>query len=86
MSKKGEGDRENAAIIGRALHLDASAVMFNDLLRDVQAQAQADARPRLHLDTGYAIEAVEDVRQELWRDANTAIVYGDNTLLVRAQQ
>ena len=61
---------EDGAVAGLALDADAAAVRRHDLLADVQAEARA-ARRRV----GRAVEALEQARQVLGRDARPAVAH-----------
>ena len=68
-----DGDRRAAA--GRAVDLEAAVVAVGDPLGDGEAESAAAHLPRTRLVR--AVEAVEDVRERLGRDALAVVGDGD---------
>ena len=63
---------------GLAVNFDCATVLSNDLLGDGQTQPAAG---RFRVDVGSAVEALEDARQILGRDAPTMIAYAQQGIV-----
>src|SRR4051794_14990834 len=77
---KWQHDLESRALVGLAPHVDVSA-MGNDQLLD-QVEANAQATDALGINVAGAIEALEEERKRLLGDANSGVVDCEMSLVV----
>src|SRR5581483_11862280 len=81
-----ERDREDAALARDAGGRDAPIVAFDDLLHDIEAEANASAGTRLNVYAWDAIESLKDVRKLFGGNAHAVIDDGNQRLAVLALQ